>query len=64
MNTPKPKPKPKRVRKTHLWNDNIDSDRTACGRRVTAETVVEERGVEAATCSTCRTMYDFGRLCR
>ena len=38
--------------------------RTECGRVIGDKTRITEHGVDAATCETCRTMYDFGVLVR
>lgn len=40
------------------WN------RTECGRQITETTRVTDQGVEAATCESCRSLYDFGTLTR
>ena len=54
-------------RKVHL--EEVDGyvygwNRTMCGRRITDRILTTPDGVDAATCESCRNLYDFGTLTR
>ena len=56
-------------RKIHLPNgDPYVSGgwgKTECGRTITEKLLVEtEKGRDHATCEVCKSIYDFGVLCR
>ena len=50
-------------RRVHIPDvDDIDRDKTMCGRQITPSLLMTTRGVEGATCSTCIQRHDFGTL--
>jgi len=54
-------------KKIHLHNSDpyINGwDKTDCGRRIKPGMLITVHGVDAATCESCRNMYDFGNLQR
>lgn len=60
---------PKTSPKVHLpcsdpYSRTDGWERTECGRRIAETTLVTDKGIEAATCESCRNLYDFGTLTR
>lgn len=52
-------------KKIHLHNSDpyiYGWEKTECGRRVQPGMLITVHGVDAATCESCRNVYDFGNL--